>query len=163
MCLIVDNCVAHKYLTQPNEVRNWLDADVGSPRLVIGGGLRRELVQNARVQEYLLQLSQNGKLRSFSDSKVDARAQELRAMGLCVSNDQDVLALAAISGARTLATDDGNLMTDFRNPRILDQSSQGRIYSTPKINRSSAGAVGARPKRHRHLLSHTPSCGLKSK
>lgn len=61
----------------------------------------------------------------------------------CRSNDLHVLALARVSGARTLCTADGDLRRDFKDSRLVARP-KGSIYS-----RAS----------HAHLLKHSTSCG----
>ena len=56
-----------------------------------------------------------------------------------------MLALAIVSGARTLASDDNALTADFRNKAIID-SPRGSIYRDPV--------------KHGRLLRHTTSCGI---
>ncbi|MDE0306934.1 MAG: hypothetical protein OXI87_18940 [Albidovulum sp.] len=48
----------------------------------------------------------------------------------CESNDQHVLALARISGARLLYTNDQKLMDDFKNTELVS-TPKGKVYRTP--------------------------------
>ncbi len=86
-----------------------------------------------------------GKLRSADSESIQHEEQRLRSTAICGSNDHHILALAIVSGARTLATDDNPLAADFRNKRIIDQP-RGSIYRHPA--------------KHRRLLRHTSSCGI---
>ena len=45
-----------------------------------------------------------------------------------VSDDPHVLALARVSGARLLYTNDANLMADFKNKRLIDDP-RGSVYT----------------------------------
>ena len=47
----------------------------------------------------------------------------------CRSNDTHVIALAQISGARLLYSNDKDLHVDFKNKRLIDEP-RGKIYST---------------------------------
>ena len=149
MCLIVDANVAAKFLAQPGAVIDWLSRERGNPRLVAAGKLRKELADSGdAVRRLLVRLEQMGKLRSADPGKLRHEEQRLHATAICASNDPHVLALAIVSGARTLATDDNALASDFRNKRIIDQP-RGKIYRDPD--------------EHGHLLRHTSSCGVDSR
>ena len=90
-------------------------------------------------------LKRAGRLRSADAEKLRLEARRLHDDRRCTSNDHHVLALAIVSGARTLATDDNTLAADFKNKRIIDQP-RGSIYRNPE--------------KHGHLLRHTSSCGI---
>ena len=47
----------------------------------------------------------------------------------CRSNDTHVIALAQISGARLLYSNDKDLYVDFKNKHLIDEP-RGKIYST---------------------------------
>jgi hypothetical protein len=144
VCLIVDANVAARFLAQPGAVIDWLSRERGNPRLVAAGKLRKELANSGdTVRRLLVRLEQMGRLRSAEPERIRQEEQRLRAM--CASNDPHVLALAVISGARTLATDDGDLIRDFKNKAIID-CPRGSIYRDPEA--------------HGHLLRHTFSCGI---
>jgi hypothetical protein len=146
VCLIVDANVASQFLGQAGPVIDWLLGSRGDPRLVAAGKLREELARLDAVRRRLVQLERAGRLRSADHDRLRREESRLRADGHCESNDHHVLALAIVSGARTLATFDDNLATDFKNPRILNKP-RGSIYRDPDA--------------HRHLLRHTPSsCGV---
>lgn len=117
----------------------------GVPRLVAAGKLREELARNDRIRRQLVTLEQAGRLRSADVESLQNEEQRLRRTATCVSNDIHVLALAIVSGARTLATDDNALAADFRNKQVIDHP-RGSIYRDPK--------------KHGRLLRHTPSCGV---
>ena len=145
MCLIVDANVAPTYLAQPSAVIAWLLGKRGNPKLVAAGKLLEELARNADVRRRLVRLEQAGRLRSEDAEKLRLEERRLHAAGRCTSNDHHILALAIITGARTLATDDNALAADFRNKRIIDQP-RGSIYRDPE--------------KHGRLLRHTSSCGV---
>ena len=145
MCLIVDANVAPRFLVQSSAILDWLFGERGSPRLVAAGKLREELAKNESVRRQLVALDRAGRLRSIDAERVRQEEQRLRAAAACLSNDPHVLALAIISGARTLATDDNALAADFRNKRIIDRP-RGSIYRDTE--------------KHGRLLRHTTSCGV---
>ena len=73
---------------------------------------------------------------------VNAEESLVVSTGLCVSDDPHIIALARVSGARTLCSNDNNLHTDFKNQRLLSHP-RGGVYQNAN---------------HGHLLRHTRSC-----
>jgi hypothetical protein len=145
VCLIVDANVAPKFLTQSGPITDWLFGERGVPRLVAAGKLREELAKNDNVRRQLVALDRAGRLRPVDSERVELAEQQLRTAAIHVSNDPHVLALAIVSGARTLATNDTALIADFKNKRIIDEP-RGTIFRDPE--------------KHRRLLRHTTSCGI---
>ncbi len=88
-------------------------------------------------------------MRTIDEAEVMTRASELQAEGQCSSNDQHVIALAQVSGARLLYSNDAQLQEDFKNSRLVD-SPRGKVYTT--IRHSDF-----RPS-HRDLLRRTDLC-----
>jgi len=127
MCLIVDANVAAQFLAQRNPVTDWLLGERGNPRLVAAGKLRQELAWHPEVRQLLVRLEQAGRLRSADSDRLRQEATRLSAGGHCISNDRHILALAIVSGARTLATLDNALARDFKNVRIVSRP-RGSIY-----------------------------------
>ena len=149
MCLIVDANAASVFLTRKGAVIDWLLGPKGNPKLCIGGRLTGELEMIGEVGLLLLQLSRAGRVRRTADEEMQKHEKRLKSARLYQSNDVHVLALAIASGARTLATFDGDLSKDFKNPRIIN-GPHGRVYRDPE--------------KHGHLLRHTPkSCGVSGK
>ncbi len=148
MCLIVDANAAHTFLAAEGEVRTWLFGPRGNPRLVVGGLLTVELQKLEVVRKLLVQLDRAGRLRKMAPNAVDAESKALAKRAICHSNDLQVLALAIISGARTIATYDEALIQDCKNPEILS-SPRSKIYRHPAL--------------HQRLLGHASSCGVKAK
>jgi hypothetical protein len=148
VCLIVDANVAGLFLARSSAIRKWLGGRNGDPRLVAAGKLKSELVKIQEVRLYLVELERAGRLRSsFSADALHQKENRLRKGGICRSNDLHVLALALVSGARTIATTDGSLAKDFKNKNIISKP-QGSIYRHPGS--------------HGHLLRHTSSCGIRT-
>jgi hypothetical protein len=148
MCLIVDANAASSFLGKAGAITSWLLGTRGEPRLVAAGLLRKELMKLNEVRRLLLQLERAGRLRSVSSERLLREEARLRTAGHCQSNDLHVLALGIVSGARTLATFDGALTSDFRNAKIINKP-RSSVYSKPKT--------------HAHLLGHTPrSCGVRA-
>ena len=131
MCAIIDANVSHEVFS-----RNRPDAGFGffewlmSQRghLVAGGRLLEEL-ERTGFEEFALELQSAGRLLNIDDEAVDECADRLRNAGACRSNDPHVIALAQVSGARLLYSNDKALHQDFRNSSLIDRP-RGRIYST---------------------------------
>ena len=152
MCAIVDNNVAHEVFgSRPPEAgkrfRHWLGHRNG--RLVVGGKLLEELKGNSRFREWFQQNQLSGRLRQVKRSKVEAEEQRIRRENLCQSDDEHVVALAVVSGARLLYTNDTALIKDFKNRQIVANLS-GKIYTTAKANRFTST--------HRRLLALRNLC-----
>ena len=150
MCAIVDANVANEVFgpDRPPAGQHffeWLDSPRGS--LVIGGRLREELSQDSRFLRWIKTAIAYGRARSIDDDEVDERAAELRQLAVCSSDDEHVLALALVSGARLLYTNDRQLIRDFKDQEIVSDP-RGKIYTTDR-----SGEITATHKRlvARHL------------
>ena len=147
MCAIIDNNVVHEAFGDRRteagtKFREWLDRG-GSP-LVVGGKLLDELDGNATFREWRSTAAQYGRVQRVRDQAVRSKADELQASRACKSNDHHVIALAQLSGARLLYSNDSDLHADFSNPALIN-GPRGRVYSTKE--RQSFGPA------HRHLLT----------
>jgi len=148
VCVIVDADVASLVFGEPPHqdflpVFQWLHDGHRDGCLVYGGRLREELFELIAVRRYILRLDQAGRARLMLQSELDPEEARLTQTKLCKSNDVCVIALARISGARTLCSHDTDLHEDFTNPRLISKQ-RGSVYQT---------------REHIHLLKHTPSCG----
>lgn len=137
MCLIVDNNCMFNLLDTANNndfdsIKKALHA--GKARLVYGGQLLRELIQNHAVMDLLTKYDQAGRARRIPDGHVDQRAEELRAGHACISNDEHIIALAQVSKVRLLCTHDTRLQTDFTNSALLSNP-RGKIYKNKDHDR----------------------------
>ena len=83
------------------------------------------------------------------DEDVNGRAEALRRNNICTSNDEHVIALALVSGARLLYTNDKALIEDFKNRDIV-AGPRGRIYTTARNDRFTEV--------HRQLLAEPDLC-----
>ena len=136
MCAIVDtNAVGELWDGGSSPAgqyfRRWVEGSSG--RLVVGGQIRQELGSSSAAR-WLQELDRAGKLTKVDDSRVDRQAARLRGVpasdpGSCRSDDHHVIALAQISGARLLFSNDKDLHKDFKNKQLIDQPS-GTVYST---------------------------------
>ena len=151
MCSIVDANVAHEVFGSnrpPAGERffRWVRAEPG--RLVVGGQLLRELNKtSARV--WIQQAILAGRVRKEASSAVAKKERRLRKRGGYTSNDPHVIALALLSGARLLYSNDKALQSDFTD-RSLISSPVGRVYSTLCTKRFS--------QTHRGLLRRGDLC-----
>lgn len=147
MCLIIDANIASLVFTSSQQTDfspafSWLNSPRANGSMVYGGRLAAELFKNASVRRYVRALYQSGRAFKFSDESVVAETARLMQAGACRSDDEHVIAIARISGARTLCSHDHDLHADFRDPQLVNNP-RGSIYQTPQ---------------HTHLLRHTPSC-----
>ena len=78
-----------------------------------------------------------------------AKTQDLQDEGQCRSDDPHVLALAIVSGARLLYSNDAALQRDFKDKRLID-SPRGKVYSTLEGNNFQRA--------HQRLLQRTDLC-----
>ena len=148
MCLIVDTNLASKVFTNPPDpdfapVIAWLKKD---GRLIFGGRLRAELMRVEKARSLLAELQRGGRALRIPNAELAREETVVLATGYCQSNDGHVVALARVSGARTLCTHDKDLQKDFRNPQLVSDP-RGSIYQR---------------KAHVHLLRHTRSCRWRS-
>ena len=154
MCAIIDNNVRHEVFggaevqTEAGKYfLDWLDNRHG--RLAVGGKLLEELSDYTGFRNWLRRALAVGRARRVSDAEVNAATATLQSRNVCKSNDAHVLALAIVSGARLLFTNDQDLQSDFGNRRIIS-GVRGKIYTTLQnqdVRRS-----------HRDLLNRTDLC-----
>ena len=133
MCAIVDaNTASEVFGTKRPEAGSkffeWLNSGAGI--LVAGGKLLDEL-KKTQYREWARQAILSGKIELEDKQDVEAQTTKLHNEKACKSNDHHVIALAQISGARLLYTNDGNLQQDFKNKYLIDNP-RGRVYSTKK-------------------------------
>lgn len=117
--------------------------------LSIGRKLADELARNRGFQAWRNVAVQYGKIRDIERSVVEQRTQELRERNACESDDAHVMALAQISGARLLYSNDKTLQNDFRS-RFLLSAPSGKVYST-RVSRKFG-------KTHKRLLADRSLC-----
>ena len=131
MCAIVDADVSHEVFGNDRpeageRLFEWLDSEPF--RLAVGGTLLAEL-NRSPAREWMRQAILAGRVRQETTGTVDRREEELSREGRCLSNDIHVIALAQISGARLLYSNDKDLHVDFKNKRLIDEP-RGKVYST---------------------------------
>lgn len=132
MCVIVDSCCSHKVLNpsrfpEAEALLEWLRS---GGKIAHGGLLTRELCENSGFRRLLLAFTQAGMARRYPDDKISAEEARLKSRdGLKCKNDHHVLALAIVSGARILYSEDENLREVFRDRTVIPTRSkvQGKL------------------------------------
>ena len=132
MCAIVDTDVwGQVFGDNPSEAgiffRAWLNR---RGRLAVGGLLYEELSVNQSFKKWAAVAFTFGRGRRIPDDQVNAELTVLRRQGGYGSTDPHILALARVSGARLLFSNDGRLHEDFRNRDIIGDGVRGRVYRT---------------------------------
>jgi hypothetical protein len=149
VCISIDANLAFYIFTSSPEgdfrpVFDWLHAPDKSGCVVYGGKLANELSTRTASRRYLLELSRAGRARLIPEGIIQPQEEELIRRGLCQSNDPHVIALARVSGARTLCSHDQKLHQDFRNSKLVSKP-RGRVYQNAT---------------HTSLLRHDPCCTI---
>ena len=130
MCAILDASVVHKVFgdNRPEAGQKffeWLDS--GKGKLVVGGKLLREL-ERTPIREWLQQALLAGLAAQPDNGEVDRRTRALEEAKSCQSDDPHVIALAQVSGARLLYSEDNRLQQDFKDPALIDNP-RGKVYT----------------------------------
>lgn len=152
MCAILDNSVVHKVFgeNRPEAGKAFFDwIDSGKGNLVVGGKLLDELDGTIAFRKWRAQAIRAGRIRLVDDQDVEKKMELLTGGETCRSNDQHVIALAQVSGARLLYSDDGDLHEDFKNNRLINRP-RGAVYSTKNGDNLTPA--------HRNLLGRTDIC-----
>ena len=155
MCAIIDANVVSEIFGSNlppagEQFFDWLNQ--GSGRLVVGGKLFEELKKSsAEFRRWGQEAQLAGKMRIVNESEVDARTEQIQSEDAIRSDDPHVIALAQVSRARLLYSNDGNLQQDFKNKSLIDDP-RGKVYST-------SGGGSFQP-RHDRLLKNKNLCRL---
>lgn len=152
MCAIVDANAAYEVFGDNRtpagaHFYEWLMRRNGGT-LVAGGRLLRELNDNSNFRAVFADRLRAGRAKRVPDGEIDSALDELP-NELVESDDRHVLALANVSGARLLFTNDNALQDDFRNRRIVG-GTRGRIYTTGRVRNVTDT--------HRRLLQRRDLC-----
>lgn len=102
----------------------------GNATLVCGGRLQREYSKVTVATRALLKLEQAGLLKILNHEEVDNLEGKLISEAVCLSDDQHIIAVAQISGARLLCSHDHALHSDFQNKKLIDKP-RGGVYQDP--------------------------------
>ena len=98
-------------------------------RLIVGGKLDRELARNSGFRSWIRDALLSGKARRLDAALVGEAAARVEQEHTCRSDDHHVIALAQLSGARLLYSNDKKLNEDFENPRLVPRPF-GSVYTT---------------------------------
>lgn len=146
MCLIVDaNLLSRVFRDPPDDdfkpVIDWLQSEVG---MLVYGGTKNaeELSRVAIAARFVRQLASAGHAYVFPNVQVDAEESHVQQLGLLRSDDPHILALARLSNARVLCSEDNALIDDFKTLEIVPRP-RGKIYKR---------------KEHANLLGHSTGC-----
>lgn len=131
MCVILDTnsvseVLGHKKSKPGADLFNWIMK--GGIQLVVGKPLLLELDRSLQFRNWYriaLRLGNARQLPPKDDDKVEKECKRLVQQGICKSNDQHIIALAHISGARLLYTTDNALISDFK-----ELIKEGKVYPT---------------------------------
>jgi len=101
----------------------------GILKMVYGGKLLTEYIRSPKIKSVLRKFDQIGIAQAYDDEKVNSEAKRIRRLRACRSKDAHIIALAKVSGARLLCSEDGKLHQDFKNSRLLSNP-KGVVYQT---------------------------------
>lgn len=138
MNIIIDSNIASSVLLEKHKnlfeyLRKKIDD--GFCKIVYGGKLRDEYWNSNSIRKLILRYDQSGKACAYNSSKIKTLARVLRKEKTCKSNDEHIISLAIVSGARLLCTKDKDLHSDFKNKKLIDKP-RGRIYQHTGHNRT---------------------------
>ena len=135
MCIIIDNNKFGEF-DSPDAVpiRKWLQKS-GHIVYCIDGKFE-EVPSKARG--FLIEYERKGKATCYLWDKVKLEMASLP--GEIKSDDEHILALARVSGARLLFSGDKNLHDDFKNAEIIGNPS-GKVYQSQKHKRLLTSSV----------------------
>ena len=163
MCAILDNDVAGQVFgaDRPEAGRaffDWLDS--GRGRLVAGGKLLKELDKTRAFETWRQQAVLAGRFRLVNALAVEEQTRKLKQKSSCRSNDAHVIALALVSGARLLYSNDRELGDDFRDKKLIENP-PGKVYTTRRAKNAPPEFDNTkfRP-RHRKMLDNS-ACGTR--
>lgn len=139
MCAIVDANRWHEVFSPKRTdagaaFHKWLSSKRGFA--VLGGKLRREIANGVERMRQVQGLLQKGMVAPTPDARVDDETKRIERSGGFRSDDPHILALARVSGARLLYTNDRDLQNDFKSAEFV---ADGKIYSTLETTKHTRG------------------------
>lgn len=132
-CAIIDaNVAAEMFGETPTPagagVRRWISN--GDGRLVSGGKLQRELeLASSEFRQWAFVAQGTAQFQLVSEEHLKDAVAEFTQHAQRESDDPHVLAVASVSGARLLYTNDVALQRDFTDTRLI-RNPRGRVLST---------------------------------
>lgn len=125
MCVIIDTNKAADFCRQDRPylkiLMHWISK---GGRVASGGDLEKELYKIEKMRAIISEWSRSGRLVRYSAEKISA--VEVGIENLCRSNDSHVVALAIVSQASIVVTEDKLLIDDLREKSIVGV--KRRIY-----------------------------------
>jgi len=158
VCAIIDINVIHELWDNTGTLagqgfRRFVED--GKVPVVIGGSILRNEIGGSsnRMQIWIQQMILGGHITKRGED-VDKATRQLKSASkgtsdACVSNDHHIIALAIVSGARLLYTNDQKLQKDFCNTNLISNP-RGKVYSTKRTSDFSAS--------RRRLLNNRQLC-----
>ena len=134
MCAIIDaNVVGEIFGPKPTpagkKFLDWITNPKGRRRLICGGKLLKELEGSSPgFREWARVALNAGRMENINEEEVETRTMQLRKESNYLSNDPHILALAQLSRARLLYSNDKDLREDFQTKALIDPV--GSLYST---------------------------------
>ena len=159
MCAIVDADVAHEVFGETptpagDEFFKWVKE--GRGHLVVGGKLLEELeYASPGFRLWARQLLLSSRMTILDEGQVKQRTSKIDRDDKHKSTDPHILAVAQLSGARLLFTNDKPLEQDFRNKSLIDQP-RGSVYHTNDIHTRNDNKRFSRT--HKRLLGNSRLC-----
>ena len=157
MCAIVDTNVISEVLGGQTEAgikfKDWLENRKG--KLIVGGKHLEELLGDNGFKRWFLEMRRSGVVEQIKNELIQIHQSNLDQRNDLKSNDSHVLALAIESGARLLYTNDGDLIKDFSNKKIIS-GPLGKIYTTTEIKGQMER--GKFRQAHKKLLNNKNLC-----
>ncbi len=164
MCVIIDaNLLDDVFGENRSEAGaklfEWIDNPKKSGHLVLGGTkLRSESMPKHAFSVWWRRATSSGIATEIKTKVIDDLEKDLIDEDSCSSDDEHIIALAKVSGARLLYSNDGLLEDDFKNkgktPNLLP-SPRGKSYPSsmpPKDQKFT--------KHHRNLLEDKNLCKM---
>ena len=141
MCVIIDaNILSDVFGENRSEAGEklfeWIDNPKKRGHLLLGGTkLRAESMHVSAFSVWWRNATRSGVATEIKAKEIDDLEQYLIAEDSCSSDDEHIIALAKVSGARLLYSNDVALVDDFRNkgktPNLLPQP-RGKSYPSSK-------------------------------
>ena len=127
MCIIIDANLAGDVfsISTPDDFAPLIHWIENGGKVVFGGGNGRELGRIILAAKRLQEWKRSG----MAEEILDVDKEESRVINTLSykSNDPHIIALARLSGARTLCSHDQDLHCDFKNASLVPRP-KGRIY-----------------------------------
>jgi hypothetical protein len=144
LCLIIDANKTADFVNEPQHedhrpIYCWV---FRGGVVALGGKLWQEQAKLKGARRLFAEWLRAGRARRYQDHEIAKEEAKVIDEANCESNDQHIIALARVSGARVLFSDDRALAADFTNRAVLS-SPAGKVYKR---------------KQHCRLLSDAPPC-----